>query len=177
MKFYVCAVVMISLAACSGGGGGGGDDGGDGGTPVDLTPDAPDATLNSDFGMLMNGSRSASKPDLVYNDTVGKVAQAQANVMFEDGHLSEWESGTAGVGRDVGDRLNDEGYSWFSYAARTEQGENTVADQMTEFEDDICQGSAITCFEVTEFEEFGIARAGAGDDTKWMLILTEPNNP
>lgn len=168
MRPYHYALAALLLSACSSGGS----------STVDLTPSAPSTSLNSSFGTMMNNTRlatNASAPALVYDSDVGRAAQLHANDMFTRNYDSVQILG--GGGTDIGDRVTDQGYSWEDIAQLIDRGENTTAAQVAAFSDDVCDAPNGTCYNRTNFAHFGVARAGSGADTRWVLVLTDPTGP
>ncbi|MEM7724672.1 MAG: CAP domain-containing protein, partial [Pseudomonadota bacterium] len=139
---------------------------------------APSTSLNSSFGTLMNNTRLAANSGantLVYDSDVGRAAQLHANDMYTRNYDSVQILG--GGGDDIGDRVTDQGYSWEDIAQLIDRGENTTADQVAAFSDDVCDAPNGTCFARNNFAHFGVARAGSGADTRWVLVLTDPTGP
>lgn len=164
MKKQLSILAMLALPACMGGGSDSG---------VDLTPSSPDVAMNNDFGALLNGVRVN---DASYDARLGRAAQIHANDMVDRDYLSVTIPGTVGNNngmQDIGDLITAQGYTWADLAQLVEQGEYTLAEVLTEFQSVDCGNAGQDlCLEDSTFTDFGIAKAGAGVDQKWVLVLT-----
>jgi uncharacterized protein YkwD len=172
MNKYISVLALLALPACMGG---------DSGSGVDLTPSGPDATMNANFGTLMNNMRLVTVPGddpLEYDARLGRAAQLHANDMYEDGYFSIYiplELDPNGDPADIGTRVNAQGYSWALIAQLIEQGDYSLSEVLAEWSDDTCDTAGTICLEDDLYQDFGLAKAGSGTEQKWVLILTEPN--
>ncbi|MFQ1702771.1 CAP domain-containing protein [Loktanella agnita] len=168
MKKHLTILSLLILPACMGGGDG---------TSVDLTPSGPSASMNAEFNPLLNGVRmDAGESELFYDERVGQAAQIHANDMLVNNELSIFLAGTE---RDMGDTLNSLGYGWQDIGQMVAQGNYSLAGVLSEWEANGSPagsgggGSDELTFE--DYVEFGIAKAGSGNDQRWVLLLTNPN--
>ena len=170
MKKIVAIFGILALAACSSGGSDGSDSG------VDLTPDIPSTSLNTEFGTALNDLRAGnSQTALTYDSTVGEAAQIHANDMYENDYLSIFLEETS---EDMGDTLNNLGLSWDEIAQFIAQGEYEVDTLLTEWDENGSQGdgsiAVLDDLNFPDYELFGLAKAGDGDDSRWVLLLVNP---
>lgn len=174
MKIQLSILAVLALSACSGGGGGGD-------SVVDVTPSSPDVTMNDDFGTLLNGVRvDAGETSVTYDGRIGQAVQDHANDMVERDFLGILIPGAvnaAGDAKDIGDLVTEEGYSWALIQQLVAQGEFTLEEALEEFDNTgACGGAAQdNCITDDRFENFGIAKAGVGEDQKWAFVLADPN--
>lgn len=169
MKPVIAIGAVLLLSACSGGSGGSGG--------VDLTPDSPSVSLNSSFGDAMQGvrlERDGGAEPLVYDQTVGTVAQEHANDNYVNDRSTD--NGEVIDGIDVGSRLTDLGYDWEDIEVLRDSGDRSVEEQAEIFANDTsCDAfGGSYCVDQPEFEHFGVGRAGSGDDMRWVFIMTDP---
>lgn len=182
MKYAFAMIAVLGLSACMGGGGSTGGGSGGGGGGVDLTPDVPDATMNSEMGAILNDVRTANgRFDLEYESTIGRAAQIHANDMYEAGRPSILLSSN---GQDMGDTLRDDlFFNWSFIEQFANQGDYTVQELFDEIS---TNGSApgsggstasnLNDFALDDdsFEFFGLGKAGSGSDQYWALLLVDP---
>ena len=172
MKKQLSILAMLALPACMGGGSDSG---------VDLTPSSPDVAMNSDFGTLLNGVRiGAGEAAVSYDGRIGQAVQIHANDMFTDGYTSiliPGEVNGAGLPKDIGDLVTEQGYSWSTILQLVAEGDFTLDEALTALDNaGACGGGAQDpCITDDRFEHFGIAKAGSGVDQKWALVLAEEN--
>jgi uncharacterized protein YkwD len=116
--------------------------------------------------------------DLVYDARLGRAAQLHANDMIDRNYFEVTIPGTVGNNngmQDIGDRITAQGYTWSDLAQLIEQGDYTLAEVLAEFNSTPCGGAGQDpCITDNVFEDFGIAKAGAGDGQKWVLVATAP---
>lgn len=177
MKYHLSILAVLILSAC-----GSGSD--DAVTVIDPNlPTAPSVPLNTEFGDLMNGARmnvNSGATPLTYNARVGRAAQVHANDMVVNNYFDKQvPNSDDGNGNpiDIGSRVTAQGYDWADIAELIEQGDLTMAEAISEFGAQQCDADGTTCFNRTNFEDFGIAKAGNGDNQKWVLVLAEPTDP
>ncbi len=195
MKYAFAMIATLGLSACMGGGGstGGSSGGGGGGGGVDLTPDAPDAMMNTSMGSLMNGVRSATLFDIEYSPEVGQAAQDHANDMLINDY-----TGTTGTFMENGMPVVRDGadtarqvynVTWNDFLHMVARGEGADGDGSVEsiFNQWTTTGSngdagpgsgqGALQFNAALQEEawdlFGLGKAGTGADARWMLILLD----
>lgn len=179
MKKIIAVLAILALPACS-------VSGSDSVTMTPGGPDPIDIVANDTMGASLNGARAAGFADIVYNPTVGRVAQDHANDMFARGYLSIYElgstDGTTNGLRDMGDDLNDAGVVWTELRQLVAQGDMTAQMAFDEFR---ANGSAPgsdgsnaadldAAFLDEEFEFFGLGKSGTGADQKWALLVVWP---
>ncbi len=166
MKYLVSVLALAALPACIEGDG----------SAVDLTPSSPSVSMNNEFGTLLNGVRTgAGEAAVSYDARLGQAAQDHANDMFTDNYLDVVIPGSGG--NDIGDRITAQGYSWQTLLQLVAQGDYTLNDAMAEFDNTgACGGGGQDpCITDDRFEDFAIAKAGAGTDQRWVFVMTEPN--
>lgn len=172
MRTLISVVALVGLSACTGGGSSSGAD-------VDLTPDAPDVAMNTQFGTLLNGMRTGA--NLTYDSDIGRAAQEHANDMIDRNYFSVTIPGTTGNNNgmeDIGDRVTRAGYTWSDIVQLIEQGDFTLDEALAEFDNaGNCGGAGQDlCFTSEDLTDFGIAKAGAGSGQKWVLVLAGQGN-
>lgn len=166
MRNQISVLALLALPACMGGGSGSG---------VDPTPAAPSVTMNNEFGTLLNGVRMGAGEDAVsYDSRLGQAAQDHANDMVDNNYFDIIIPNSGGM--DIGDRVTAEGYDWATIVQLIEQGDYTLSEALAELDNSgACGGPAQqACITDDRLADFGIAKAGVGDDQKWVLVLTEP---
>ena len=173
MKKIVAIFGVLALAACSTSSSSGSDSGDSG---VDLTPDIPSTSLNTEFGTALNDLRASNgESSLTFDATVGEAAQIHANDMFENDHLSIFLEAT---NEDMGDTLNNLGLEWDEIAQFIAQGEFETDTLLTEWNTNGSQGdgsiAALDDLNFPDYELFGLGTAGEGIDTRWVLLLVNP---
>lgn len=147
---------------------------------VDLTPDTPDLALNTEVGTLLNDARTTfGSADVTYDSSLGRAAQDHANDMFDNDYLAVTIPGTVGNNngmQDIGDRVTAYGYTWADIVQLVAQGDFTTSEAFDELNNDgNCGGPAQDlCITDSVLENFGLAKAGSGDDQRWVLVLTSP---
>ena len=168
MKAYFAILAVAALSACGSSGGGGGG--------VDTTASGPDVSLNNDFGTLLNDVRmGAGEAAVTYDARLGRAAQKHADDMVARNYFDVVIEGSGGD--DIGDRINDENYSWALLVQLIEQGDYTLSEAMAEFDNSgACGGGGQNpCVTDDRLQDFGLAKAGSGAGQKWVLVLTQPN--
>lgn len=180
MKKTIGFMALLTLPACMGSGSGG----------VEITPDPIDPVANAEIGTILNGTRTASGLEgLEYNSVVGRVAQDHAQDMLNRNYLSIFDQGTTGFAGprggegDMGDDLNAANRRWDEIVQMVAQGDMTVADLNAEFlarqntdpiEGDIGSKLQAALDTDTDFEFFGLGKAGSGSNQRWALIVVDP---
>ena len=169
MNKIISVVALMGLSACLGSGSSDGTPT----VPIDLTPDQPDVAMNTEFGTLLNGMRMGN--DATYDSRIGRAAQLHANDMFERNYFSVVIEGDPN-GRDIGDRVTAEGYTWSEIVQLIAQGDYTIEGALAEFDNsgNCGGGGQDLCITDSFLTDFGIAKAGAGDGQKWVLVLAAP---
>lgn len=172
MKKHLSIIALLLLPACLGGG----DD-----SSVELTPDAPDVSMNTEFGTLLNGVRTTGT-ELQYNSRIGYAVQMHANDMWERGYTDVTIPGTTGNNNgmeDIGDRVTAAGYTWTDILQMVAKGNFTLKEAMAEFDNsgDCGGGGQEMCITNDLLTDFGIAKAGSGDDQRWALVLAGQTEP
>ncbi len=169
MKNLILILAILGLAAC----GGGGDksksaSSNSGSTNASPSASPPGVTEYVDyvtFQRLINDVRADNGAGpLSYNAVLAKAAQAHADDMQAKGYFSH-----DGLdGSDPGDRITAAGYNWRAF------GENIAEGQVTESEVLVSwttsPGHHANNIDPS-FEEFGLAKAGSGWETLWVLVL------
>jgi len=163
---------------------------GGGGGGVTVTAAEPDPAVTSEIDSLLNGARSSMLSDLEYNSVVGEVAQDHAQDMVDRDYLSISDPGTSCENGtrlcDMGDDLNDRNRRWDEIVQMVAEGDKTVTVVFNEFENrDINNnegngdlGDKLDfALQVEEnYEFFALGKAGSGADTKWALIVVDPQD-
>lgn len=172
MKKIVAIFGVLALSACSTGSSDGDDSG------VDLTPTTPSTTMNAEFGTGLNALRMGAGEETVFYDaTVGLAAQTHANDMYDNDYLSIFMG--PGNTQDMGDTLNDLGLSWSDIGQMVAQGDFDTDSVLTEWETngspDGSNGGGTDELTFSDYELFGLAKAGEGADSRWVLLLVNPS--
>lgn len=171
MKKTISVVAIMGLSACMGGGGGGG------GSSVSTVSNPVDATLNDDFEAVMQGVSAGSA---TWDTRVARAAQDHADDMINDGYLSVDIPGTTNANNasgmmDIGDRVTSEGYTWDAIRQLVSEGDKTVNELFTEFNNIPCGGGGQDeCLTSPVFTDFGLGKADNGGEPKWALVLVSP---
>lgn len=175
------AVAVVALASCGASGGGGG--GGGGTTPSaasSLIPSSPTttpttgssggttapATVNnlSFAGMLNNVRAQNGAGNVTHDSRLTAAAQGHADDMLAHNYLSH----TGRNGSTPGDRMTAAGYRWRTYGENIAQGQRSE----TEVLDAWTNSPGHHANNVNpNFEDFGLAKAGSGGQTRWVLLL------
>ncbi len=170
MNKIISVVALMGLSACLGSGSS--DETPT--IPVDLTPDQPDVAMNTEFGTLLNGMRMGN--DATYDSRIGRAAQLHANDMIDRDYFAVTIPGTVGNNdgmEDIGDRVTAQGYIWSDIVQLIAQGDFTVSEALAELDNagECGGGGQDLCITSVFLTDFGIAKAGAGDGQKWVLVL------
>lgn len=132
---------------------------------VQPTPLAPSSADNAAFGTLLDGVRMANGAgSIAFDARLASAAQAHADDMLANGFFSH----TGSNGSSVGDRARAAGYNW------TNIGENIALGQQSEAEamDSWMNSPGHHANNINpNFEDFGLAKAGSGANTNWVLVL------
>ncbi len=164
MKRHLSILAVCLLAAC--GGSGGGTSASTMNAPsVPITPDIVDAPTDNSFGGMLNNVRAAGGAGpVVYDSRLGAAAQGHANDMLANNYFSH----TGLNGSSAGDRIAAQGYNWSTYGENIAKGQRSEAAVL-----DAWQGSSGHRRNNLNpaFEDFGLAKAGSGSDTYWVLVL------
>ncbi|MEL6683698.1 MAG: hypothetical protein AAFN63_04785 [Pseudomonadota bacterium] len=163
MKKTILIVAAMSLSACMGGGG-----------------DDVEVSLGSDFGTLLNNTRTAS--DLNLDSRLTSAAQTHATDMFTRDYDSIVVMGETVIDpadglerdKDIGDLVTEAGYSWMTIKELIAKGEFTNSEALAVWNGETCSGG-VRCYDDAAYEDFGIAKAGSGSDQRWVLILATEN--
>ncbi len=183
MKWLIPIMMVSALGACGGGTTGGSSAVLPAGTtapPPAATPpsSSPPSTSpggssppsggganTASFGSLLNDVRlSNSAGPVAFDARLANAAQGHANDMQANNYFSH----TGRNGSSAGDRISDAGYRWRTY------GENIARGQRTEEEvlDAWTNSPGHHANNINpNFEDFGLAKAGSGNGTYWVLLL------
>jgi uncharacterized protein YkwD len=159
-----CAIAICLTAACMGGGGSGGS-GGSGVDRVQASLTAIDNSPDRSFDALLNSVRSVyGSGNVSYDARLGVAAQAHADDMLANNFFAHQGSDGSGAGQ----RIRRAGYNWRAW------GENIAKGQQSE--EAALRGWVNSPGHQSNnvnpnFEDFALARAGAGRDLYWVLVL------
>ena len=134
-------------------------------TTPSLSPTAPSTVDNLSFGGLLNNVRTANNAaPVTYDSRLGSAAQLHANDML----ANNYNSHTGLDGSSAGDRITAAGYKWRTYGENIAWGYRDQAGVLQGWvKSPGHQQNNIN----PKFEEFGLGKAGSGNDTKWVLVL------
>jgi hypothetical protein len=182
MRKIFAVLAILALPACL-------DSGSDSVTMTPGGPDPIDTVANNAMGASLAGARGAGLGDIVYNPTVGRVAQDHAQDMFDRNYLSIYDLGTTGFAgprggeADLGDDLNAAGIAWDEIIQMVAQGEMDVPTLFAELQardiGDGIEGNVGTQLQnALEFDDpyefFGLGKAGTGAEQRWALFIVDP---
>lgn len=133
--------------------------------PPPSGPVAPNPGDNSSFATMLNNVRTANSAGAVaYDERLGRAAQKHANDM----HNGRFLSHTGSDGSDPGDRITREGYRWRTYGENIAQGQQSQQEVLDAWTSS--PGHHANNIN-PNFEDFGLAKAGSGNQTYWVLVL------
>ncbi|WP_341367385.1 CAP domain-containing protein [Yoonia sp. BS5-3] len=132
--------------------------------------------MNSEFGAGLNALRMQNGAnDVFYDATVGRAAQIHANDMYTNDHLSIF-LGDDPTAFDMGDTLAQTlGMDWNEIGQYIAKGDYDTDTVLTEWETNGSQGDGDNADKLTftNMDLFGIAKAGSGTDSRWVLLLVD----
>lgn len=165
MKTVLSVVAICALSACMSGGGGTTTSSMNApGTPPPTAPAPPPATGGS-FTSMLNGVRADSGAGPVAFDArLGRAAQGHANDMLANDYFSH----TGLDGSSAGDRIAAQGYNWSTYGENIAKGQQSEAAVLDAWQNS--SGHRRNNLNPA-FEDFGLAKAGSGSNTYWVLVL------
>lgn len=143
----------------SGGGGGGG-----------ATP----GTTNNDqsFKTILNNVRIGNgKNAVTYDSRLDAAAQAHADDMVANGYFAHDADGNDSDGTNtnmVGDRVTAQGYDWIAVGENLGGGQQSEAQVLSDWQGSTAHNDMMNA---GTLEEFGIAVAGTGNGTRWVLVM------
>lgn len=168
MRFVIALTALASLCAC-------------GGLDVATTPftpaapaptptpitqvNAPNSADNAAFGTLLNAVRSTNgAAAATFDARLAAAAQSHADDMAANNFFDH----TGSNGSSVGDRARAAGYNWNKIGENIALGQQSEAEAMDSWTNS--PGHHANNID-PEFEDFGLAKAGTGSDTNWVLVL------
>ncbi|MDC0737957.1 CAP domain-containing protein [Cognatishimia sp. SS12] len=126
------------------------------------TPDSVDRVA---FAGLLNDSRLANGAGAVSFDArLANAAQGHADDMLANNFMGH----TGSDGSSAGDRITAAGYNWRTYGENVARGQESEEEVMTAWTNS--PGHHANNVN-PNFEDFGIAKAGSGNSTRWVLLL------
>ncbi|MEO1641174.1 MAG: CAP domain-containing protein [Pseudomonadota bacterium] len=166
MKHVVAMIAICGLAACGGAGGSmSTSTSTSSSSAVQASLAAVDATSGQSFGNMLNAVRAENGVGaLIFDDRLGTAAQVHA----DDMHSNSFMSHTGSDGSSVRDRVIAQNYT------PTIVGENVAWGYRSE--ESVLRGWINSPDHQdnntdSRFEEFGLARAGSGNNQYWALVL------
>ena len=171
MKKTISVLAIMGLSACMGGGGGSSTVGGS------TVSNPVDATMNSSFETILNGSRTMNA---TWDSRVARGAQEHADDMINNSYLSINIPGTTNPNnasgmQDIGDRVTAAGYTWNDLTQLVTEGDLTLNELFAEFSAIPCGGGGQDlCITDSTFQNFGLGKADNGGDPKWALVMVSP---
>lgn len=152
MGKWICAVAATALlSGCMGGG--------DGGGGVELV------AIDPSFAPSLNGVRAnAGAGPVSYDERLHTAAQLHANDMLEHDYFSH----TGRNGSTIEDRARAQGYNPTLLGENIAKGQRSEAQALNSWQN---SDGHRRNNENPGFEDFGLAKAGSGSDTYWVLML------
>ena len=133
--------------------------------PQIAVSDAPSETFTS----LINDVRSdAGVQPLSYDTRLGAAARRHANDM----HANDFFEHQGSDGSTVGTRVSDEGYSYWSVGENIAWGHSNEAAVLQGWQESTTGHRENN--ENSQFEHFGLAKAGDSSNRYWVLVLADP---
>lgn len=171
MKYALISVTLLGLAACGGAK--------TGNTPQIISdPDAnrtpPPVTLENDatFGQMLNAVRARNGvAPVTYDSRLDAAAQVHADDMVNRGYFAHDADGNDRDGVEtnmVGDRVTAQGYNWTAVGENLAGGQRTESAALTAWENSPAHDRMMNA---PTLEEFGVAVAGSGNGTRWVLVM------
>lgn len=136
--------------------------------PAPMVPSilpTPSTADNAAFATLLNSVRSNNGAAAVMFDArLAAAAQAHANDMAANGFFNH----TGSDGSTEGDRARAAGYNWTNIGENIALGQQSEAEAMTSWTNSPSHHANNIN---PNFEDFGLATAGSGASTNWVLVL------
>jgi uncharacterized protein YkwD len=160
MRVFLAIAALVILPACGGGSGGSSS-----GTGPILLPPPPSTVENNTFAGLLNGVRVNNGAGTVaYDSRLGVAAQSHANDMVAEGFFSH----TGSNGSNVGQRATAAGYNWTLIGENIARGQQSQQEVLTDW----TNSSGHHANNINPgYQDFGIAKAGSGNNLHWVLVL------
>lgn len=165
IKEIVLVSALAALAAC-------------GGTSIPMEAESgarntPVVTeRDQSFKTILNNVRIGNgKKAVTYDSRLDAAAQAHADDMVTRGYFAHDADGNDKDGKEtnmVGDRVTAQGYDWIAVGENLGGGQQTEAQVLSDWED---SPSHNTMMNAGTLEQFGIAVAGTGNGTRWVLVM------
>lgn len=160
MKYSVGLIGLLALTACAGAspsGTGAGAGGAGGGTPTPAD--------NAAFGTLLNNVRLANgQANVTFDARLATAAQGHSDDMLANGFLGHVGSN----GSTAAQRATAAGYNWTWIAENVAQGQQSENEVMTSWTNSpLHHANNIS----PNAKDFGLAKAGSGQNTYWTLML------
>ncbi|WP_342077651.1 CAP domain-containing protein [Yoonia sp. SS1-5] len=178
MKIIYAIVGLVALAACGGSGGGNtsvstltapsvaaSTSPTTASAPAARPSSSPSAPAPTTFAGMLNDVRLANgAAPVTFDARLGNAAQNHANDMLAQNYFSH----TGLNGSSPGDRITAAGYRWRTYGENIAQGYQSEAAVLQGWVNSPGhQRNNVN----PNFEDFGLARAGSGSSTRWVLVL------
>ncbi len=165
MKTLLSFVAIVALSACMSGGGGSGATASMDAPGLPSGTPAPPPTTGGSFTSMLNGVRADSGAGPVsFDSRLGAAAQGHANDMLAHNYFSH----TGRDGSSAGDRIRAAGYDWRTYGENIAKGQQSEAAVLEAWQNS--SGHRRNNLN-PNFEDFGLAKAGSGSNTYWVLVL------
>ena len=176
-KVLLALLGCVSLAAC-----GGGSTGSGGGAPVTEPPSALETNdfdiglqrandgpeifeEDSNFAGLINGiRRDEGSGDVTYNARLDAAAQGHADDMVARGYFSH----VTPEGLTVEDRIRAQGYDPVAFGENIAGRQQNDSEVLQAWRDSPSHNRLLLADSV---DEFGLAVAGTGSETRWVLVM------
>lgn len=153
---FATMLAVLALSACGGGT-----------APTTTGPPGgpPTPADNAAFGTLLNNVRMANgAADVTFDARLAAASQAHATDMVTNGYLNH----TGLNGSTVVDRVQAQGYNPTLVGENIAQGQQSEAQAMQSWTISPTHHAANID---PRFEDFGLAKAGTGAQTTWVLVL------
>ncbi|MFQ1702770.1 CAP domain-containing protein [Loktanella agnita] len=156
--FSFTAVALLS--ACMGGG-----DGAPGGIGESNPGSVALVSVDPSFEAGLNGVRAnVGANPVAYDVRLHRAAQLHANDMLENNYFSH----TGLNGSSVSDRVRAQDYNWRALGENIAKGQQSEAAVLQAWQNS--EGHRRNN-ENPSYEDFGLAKAGSGGNTYWVLVL------
>jgi len=167
MKPALVSCAIFALTACGGAGGSVSTTANAFEVPTStmMAANSVHTTSNSTFGPMLNEVRADNGANPVtYDARLGAAAQGHANDMLANSFFSHRGSN----GSTVGERATAQQYNWNLIGENIGRGQSDEAEILQGWVDSPDhQANNID----PRFEDFGLARAGSGNNQYWVLVL------
>ena len=165
----LCAVSLMAGCVSSGGGDAMNTE------PVFMPSQFPqetyqvDPVMDASFATILNNVRlDAGAGPVAYNALLDQAAQGHADDMLANDYFSHTDLN----GNRVGTRVTATGYKWKAVGENLGKGHTSEEQVLDGWVNSPAHQAAQTR---ARYEHFGLARAGTGRETRWVLVLAAPN--